>query len=379
MATPDFSEFLQHPLSIRQLHLHIIDLPQKKQFRSGIGIRKSRQALILKWEGPDGIIGYGESSCRPDPFYSAEFLTAGVELIHRFIFPQLKSVNTYGNLLKCLKKIRGWHFTKAAVEFAAHDYIRQKTGDTLFHYWPHPRINQIPVGISMGIQESQAALHESVDDALHSAYHRLKFKVYPEFDVEVFRTALPKLQSSYVSFDANGTLGIKDLSLIRFLTSFGSAIEQPFPPHRVDFFQEVKAQLPQLKVCPDEEIKSIGMLKALHQLHAVDELNLKIGRVGGLFNSLQIVDYCFRENIPVWIGGMFETGIGRSLNLQVASCLPQARAHDLSPSSRYFVEDLLSQPVEMDDKGYIHLDTVQQAVNGSILEKYTTDHSILKT
>jgi O-succinylbenzoate synthase len=379
MDIPDFSEFLQHPLSIQQLHLHIIDLPQKQQFRSGIGVRKSRQALILKWEGADGIIGYGESSCRPDPFYSAEFLTAGVELIQRFIFPQLQSVNTYGDLLKRLKKIRGWQFTKAAVEFAAHDYIRNKTGDTLFNYWPHPRINRIPVGISMGIQESEAALHKSVDDALNSAYHRLKFKVYPEFDVEMFRTALPKLKNAYVSFDANGTLGPEDLPLIRFLTSFGTAIEQAFPPHRVDFFQEVKAQLPQLNVCPDEEIKSIGMLKALHQLQAVDELNLKIGRVGGLVNSLQIIDYCFRENIPVWIGGMFETGIGRTLNLQFASCLPHSIAHDLSPSSRYFVEDLLQQPVKMDAQGYIHLDTVQRTVSDSILQKYTTDHIILES
>ena len=128
----------------------------------------------------------------------------------------------------------------------------------------------------------------------------------------------------------------------------------------------------------DEEIKSIGHLITAHQLGIVDEVNLKLGRVGGIFNSIQIAEYCLQHQLPCWIGGMFETGIGRSLNIQFAAFLLAAKAHDLSPSTRYFVEDILKSPVQMDEQGYISVASVSNSqVNELLIQKYEERRVIL--
>ena len=153
-----FQSYLSQPISIKRLELVLLDLPQKMVFQSGIGIRKSRKALIVKWIDKDGTVGYGECSCRPDPYYSDEFIDASFLLIEYFIVPYLASCKTYQDLLNLLEKIRGWPFTKAAVEFALHDLLYRKTGKMLFDYWERERLEKIPVGISLGIQNSQALI-----------------------------------------------------------------------------------------------------------------------------------------------------------------------------------------------------------------------------
>ena len=118
---------------------------------------------------------------------------------------------------------------------------------------------------------------------------------------------------------------------------------------------KAKQENPDVFICYDEEIKSLGDLIKLHHLGVLDEVNLKVGRVGGVMKSIEIIQYCTKHNIPCWIGGMFETGIGRTLNLRMASYLPNARAHDLSPSDRYFLEDIVAPNVEMNKQDFYTL------------------------
>lgn len=365
-----FQPFLQQPISFRRLELILLDLPQKEVFQSGIGLRTSRKALLIKWTDQDGAVGYGECSCRPDPYYSDEFIDAAQMLVQQFILPRLPACKTYLDLLDLHRTIRGWPFTKAAVEFALHDLLWRKTGKDLFDYWQTQRISKIPVGISLGIQRSEAQLQEAVARSQAAGYRRLKFKISPRAKVEHFQRVLEASSHELVSFDANGTFYLQDLEKLQQFSAFGNMVEQPFPPGRVDFLVAARRDIPALKVCLDEEIKSLGDLLMAHRLHALDELNLKLGRVGGLFNSLEIADYCLQHQLPCWVGGMFETGIGRSLNLRLASFLPHAQAHDLSPSSRYFQEDVLMEDIDMDEHGYIHLDTCASDVNPDLLKKY---------
>lgn len=366
------SPFLSKSISLQQLDLIVIDLPQKIVFQSGIGIRKSRQALLVKWTDLDGNIGYGECSCRPDPYYSAEFMEAAILLIQHFVFPQLKKEQTYGEVLAILKKIRGWQFTKAAVEFAMHDLIHKRDGDSIFDHWQRPQLDKIPVGISLGIQENEAILKKVVIEAKAEGYQRLKFKISPTKVAAEQFTRVPEIfTDTYLTFDANGTYEAADMEKLRPFADFKTMIEQPFPPNRIDIVQAGKQHLPHLTICLDEEVKSIGNLVTAHQLGIIDELNLKLGRVGGIVNSIQIAEYCLQHAIPCWIGGMFETGIGRSLNIQFAAFLPHAKAHDLSPSTRYFVEDILKKPVEMDDNGFIEVNSVRGSeVNEQLVQKY---------
>jgi O-succinylbenzoate synthase len=363
--------FLSTPIQLAKLELFIVDLPQKSAFQSAIGIRNSRQAIIVRWTDTDGAQGYGECSCRPDPFYSAEFLEGVALVIQQFLFPALTQASTFGEVIKAMDKVRGWPFAKASIEMAANDLIFQKTGKSIFDYWGRPARDKIPVGISIGLQKNTDQLLQTVTDGLDKGYRRLKFKIHPAYPVEQAEVLLDYKDKTLISFDANGSLGEEDFHLLEHLTRFGTAIEQPFPPHHIGLTLAAKKQYPNLKICPDEGIKDIGLLMQAHMLGAIDELNIKPGRVGGLYKSIAIANYCQDNDIPCWVGGMFETSIGRACNIQFAARL-DTQANDLSPSSRYFKYDLVDNPITMDEAGYTRLAEANAiSVNTEALQAFT--------
>ncbi|MEM9821320.1 MAG: o-succinylbenzoate synthase [Bacteroidota bacterium] len=365
---------LTQSISLRQIDLHIIELPQKQRFSSGIGVRNSREALIVKWTTEEGTIGYGECACRPDPYYSAEYLHAAADMIRRFVLPQLKKQQTYGELLALLGRIRGWNFTKTAVEAAAFSILEQRSAISWSELFPVKALERVPVGISLGLYEDKQLFYETVAKAIQAGYHRLKFKISPKADPAVFDHINPLLfeHKVHLGFDANGSFAVNDLDqLDYFVQTYQTIIEQPFPPHRFDVLLAAKERFAQLRICADEEVKSIGDLIKLHQLGAIDELNLKVGRVGGIYRSIEILNYCHQHQLPCWIGGMFESGIGRLVNLRFASLLPHAKAHDLSPSARYFHEDIISPEVTMEN-GFVRVALTEESkVTAEKLEKYT--------
>jgi len=373
-------ELFKQNISFKAIHLIQLNVPQRNTFKSGIGMRKSREALIIMWEDQNGIKGYGECSCRPDPYYSDEFTEGAIALVNKFIIPFLKKNQTFGDLFHLLNKIRGWNFTKAAVEAAALQVIEKNTGKSPFAMMEYKPLIEVPVGISLGLYSDIDEMKKVVQDALKTGYRRLKFKISPEVRIDFFDIINPLLfkANAYVSFDANGSFDEKDLDILGyFVRTYNSMIEQPFAPNRFDVLLKGKQKYPSLFICFDEEIKSIGDLIKLHRLGVLDEVNLKVGRVGGLINSMEIINYCEKHNIPCWIGGMFETGIGRMLNLRVASYLPDARAHDLSPSDRYFVEDIIQPGVQMNE-GRVDIKSLEHCkINTDLLEKYTTDKYIV--
>lgn len=370
-------EILQQNISFKSIRLIRLDLPQLAPFVSGIGIRKSREALIIEWEDQNGVKGYGECSCRPDPYYSAEFIEGAIALVKQFIVPFLKKEQNFGDLLRLLDKIRGWNFTKAAVEMAALQVIEQNTGKSPFNTLEHEPLKEVPVGISLGLYTELDHMKKVVDDALETGYRRLKFKISPTVRTDFFDVINPLLfeADTYISFDANGSFGENDLDTFAyFANTYDTMIEQPFAPSRFDVLLKAKEKHPNLFICFDEEIKSIGDVIKLHKLGVLDEVNLKVGRVGGVMKSLEIIQYCKKHHIPCWIGGMFETGIGRTLNLRMASYLPSARAHDLSPSDRYFLEDIIQPSVQMNN-GKVNMESLKNCkIKIDLIEKYMIDN-----
>lgn len=369
----------QKIFSLKKLEILVVEIPLKTMFKSGIGTRQIREAVIVKLTNKDNFVGYGEVSCRPDCYYSHEFTNAVVLVLKDFIFPILQEVNSYEDYLGKIKRIRGWNFTKSACEFALNDLIKRKTGKGILENWEKDKINKIPVGISLGIFSDKESFVKKVKSSVEEGYERLKFKISPEVDSENFKLLDNIAKDFYVSFDANGTFYPKHFQQLKLFADLGKMIEQPFPPTRLDFYLEAKKEIPHLKVCLDEEVTSLGDLVYAHKTHSIDELNLKPGRVGGLYESMQIIDYCKRHNIPCWLGGMFETGIGRSQNLQIAGFLPEAKAHDLSPSSRYFAEDIVQNPIKMFEKGFVNAkDYDLFEINKDNLEKLTREEIILE-
>ena len=344
------TKFINTPISLAQLELVVIDLPQIKPFRSAIGVRNSRKALVVKWYTNEGIIGYGECSCRPDPFYSHEFIDGAIQVIQEFIFPLIKNATTYKNVLVALSKVRGWNFTKSAIEFAMNDAIRRTTGKGILDVWQRPRLDKVPVGISMGLFEDGESMSKSIEEAEKEGYKRLKFKINPAYASPAIFKSLAASNHANLSFDANGSFTENDFDSLQQFAELGYMIEQPFAPGSAYLKSNFEKEHSNLIVCFDEEVETLGQL--IEGKNNQSELNIKPGRVGGLYNTIEMMEYCFANNIPAWIGGMFETGIGRAQNLQIASFLTDANAHDQSPSNRYFKKDVLLQPIEMED-GFI--------------------------
>ena len=376
MNHESLNHFLKTPLSLKSLELIVVELPQKTVFRSAIGERKSRKALIVKWLDTEGAVGYGECSCRPDPFYSHEFVDAAISLIREYIFPLIKQVSSYGELLQQMNRARGWNFTKAAVEFAANDLIRAKTGAGLLEASGIEALDRVPVGISLGLFNDAAALEQKLDELAGSGYQRLKFKITKGYNDPQILSVFENLEFPNVAFDANGAFDEEGFTDLNSFASFDRIIEQPYPPTYLYLHQEYLKNYRDFRMCLDEEVETYGDLVS-HSLE-MQQLNIKPGRVGGLWNTLQMIDYCNEQGIDSWIGGMFETSIGRALNLQVASLLPEARAHDLSPSSRYFTRDLVTSPIEMTD-GYISRNSFEKIeIDQQSLQDLTIEHLTLE-
>lgn len=372
-------KFLESSVDIDRIELQLIDVPQKSVFRSGIGERKSRLAIIVCWIDKDGTYGYGECSCRPDPFYSEEYSSGAMQVIKDFIFPLIKNCKTYREVIKAMSRIRGWNFTKAAVESAMNDMLQRKHGKGILEHWNREKLSKIPVGISMGLQSSEEELFRKSDEALDISYHRLKFKVNPASNPEHFIRLNEQKEIPHISFDANGTFGESDMQTLYKYAALGTAFEQAFSPQNNHLYFQLKQEFPLMKTCLDESVKYMGDLDFMSRLKCIDELNIKPGRVGGWYYAIQIADYAKKIGVPCWIGGMFETGIGRSQNIQMAAYITEAIVHDLSPSERYFTEDILEEPVQMDNQGYIKVSDYQNfEVNHEVLNRLTQEKLSIK-
>ena len=371
--------YAAQPLPWRRVEIHELAIPQVEPFRSAIGVRLERRALYVRAFDADDRPGLGECSCRPDPYFSGEFVDGAWQVLSDFVAPTLTADGTFGDLLQAVRRIRNWPFTLAAVLDAAGDLLRRRGTPDLLDRWPEAPLRKIPVGISLGLFEDSDQAVERVRRAVADGYRRIKLKVAPSMDVgtvEAIRQAFPDL---LLGFDANGSCGSEDLPLIRRLADLAPHVfEQPFAPDRLDLCLELKGQLPELRLCLDESITGLGSLRIAHRLGALDEVNIKPGRIGGPVATLEMLDACHALDLPAWVGGMFESGIGRHANLRLAARLPQAVAHDLSPSKRYFSTDVLERDITMDTDGNVDLaDDTPPAIDEDTFDRLTVRRAVL--
>ncbi len=356
LAQAAIEDSLALPITLARLEVFVARLPQRESFRSAVGVRNERWALLVRWVDEDGAWGIGESSCRPDPFFSGEFVDGSARVLTDYLMPLLPRAGTVAEVVAAVGRVRGWPFTVACLLDALFDLLRRRGEQDLLDRWPPQRLDRVPVGISLGLFPTPGAAVQRVARAVEEGYRRVKMKVAPTMDAataEAVRTAFPELA---LGFDANASCDAGDYELLARLAVLQPvSFEQPFAPRRLDLHAELRRRHPRLTVCLDESVAALGDLISAHRLGALDELNLKPGRVGGQVETVRILDYCRRHGIDAWVGGMFETGIGRLVNLRVAARLPAALAHDQSPSSRYFERDVVRQPFTMDGDGTTHL------------------------
>lgn len=336
-----------------RVDLLLVRLPFVHPFSISSATWTCKEALVLRVEA-GGVVGWGECVADPDPFYAAETTTSARHVLTEFLLPLVEPGLTFGELDARFARVRGNRMAKATVENALVDLAAKARGVPLHELLGGPR-KRIPSGISIGLQESPEALVREVADAVVRGYHRVKVKVKKGKDVDYVAAVRERFPGLPLMADANGDYRLEDAAHLARLNAFGlTMIEQPLSYS--DFYEHSLLQKElATPLCLDESIHDLADARAAIALGGCRVLNLKQGRVGGLLESSRILRHAAALGVPVWSGGMDETGIGRAVNIHLQTLDGFTLPGDTSETSRYFHEDLVEPPVVLDPEGFIEV------------------------
>jgi len=339
--------------TIDHIDLVVVKLPFVTPFAISSAVWTAKEALLLRLES-DGITAWGECVADPDPFYSYETLTGDRFIIKEFLLPLVEPGVTLGELDRKFRHVRGNGMAKATVENALLDLVAKRKQVPLHELlgWPRKRIMS---GISIGIQESPAALLAAVDEAVQAGYHRVKMKVKRGADIEYVRAVRKRHPDIKLMVDANGDYRLEDAEHLAQLDQFSLLmIEQPLSYSDIYQHSILQKRLT-TALCLDESIHDLDDAKTAVALGSCRIINIKQGRVGGLAEALRITRYAAANGIGVWSGGMDETGIGRAVNIHLQTADGFTLPGDTSETRRYFHEDIVSPPVVLEQDGFIEV------------------------
>ncbi len=338
---------------VERADLLLVRLPFVTPFSISSATWSCKEALVLRLES-GGVVGWGECVADPDPYYAPETTTSARHVLTEFLFPLVEEGLTFLELDGLFARVRGNRMAKAALENALVDLAAKTKGAPLHELLGGPR-KRVPSGISIGLQESPAALVHEVEEAVARGYHRVKVKVKKGKDVEYVAAVRDRFPDLPLMADANGDYRLEDAAHLARLDAYGlTMIEQPLSYADV-FEHSLLAKELKTPLCLDESIHDLADLRAAVALGACRILNLKEGRVGGLLESLRLLAFARERGIPVWSGGMDETGIGRAVNIHLQTVDGFTLPGDTSETSRYFHEDLVAPPVVLDAEGFVEV------------------------
>ena len=335
---------------VRSVELRLVGLPLVRPFRTSFGEMTHKECVLVRVETEDAV-GWGECVASTEPDFSEEW-NEGVWLVLRdFLAPALLQAGapSASRIERALAFVRGHPMAKAALVNALLDAELRAEKRSLATFLGAER-SRVECGVSVGIAPSTSQLLEQVDGYLAEGYLRIKLKIEPGTDVERVRAVREAHPDIALSVDANAAYELDDADVFRELDELGLLmIEQPL--HHQDLVNHAKLQARlRTDLCLDESIRSATDAAAAIELGACRTVNVKQGRVGGILEAVRVHDVCEAQGVPVWCGGMLETGIGRATNLGLAA-MPNFRLPgDTSASRRYFDEDL-TDPFELAQDG----------------------------
>lgn len=361
---------------IKEVNVRKMKMMMKNPFTTSFGTFQEKDFLLVEVKDELGNSGWGESVAFHSPWYSEETLETNLHMIRDFLVPIIldTEISHPDEVSERFAHLRKNNMAKSAVEGAVWDLFAKRNKITLAAALGGER-EKIEVGISIGINENLDELVETVRGFIDEGYKRVKVKIKPGFDVNVMRELRKHFPDVPMMADANSAYRLADTELLKELDEFNlTMIEQPLASD--DIVDHAKLQ-PELKtpICLDESIHSLEDTRKALELGSTKIINIKIGRVGGLTEAKKIHDYCMEHGIPVWCGGMLESGIGRAHNVALTTLPNFILPGDTAGSSRYWHEDIISPEVTVED-GYI---TVPEApgigyeVNLDAVDKYTVD------
>ena len=330
-----------------------IHLPLLHPFETSFGRTTEKQFLLLLVSA-QGLTGCGECVADPDPYYLPETLGTALHILRDFLVPLAfrLDLDHPRALEPAFSRVRGHQMAKAALEMAVWDLWAQRQGVPLYRLLGG-RGGRIAAGVSIGLQESEAALLTRVETEVAAGYRRIKIKIKPGRDLALVEAVRRRFPDLALMVDANSAYTLADGARLRALDPYRlTMIEQPLAWDDVVDHATLQRQL-QTPLCLDESIRSADDARRALDLGACRVINIKAGRVGGLAESLAIHDLCRARGVPVWCGGMLESGIGRLANVHLQTLPGFSLPGDTSASARYFAQDLIDPPVEVSPDGSI--------------------------
>jgi o-succinylbenzoate synthase len=344
-------------VKIDRLELRLLKLPLVHFFETSFGRIDDKHFLLVRVDG-GGFTGYGECVAEQDPYYSSETNETAWHIITEFIAPRVLGVEFVHprDVFPALKAIRGHNMAKAAVEMAAWDLFAKQRGEPLSRVLGGTR-DRIASGVSIGIQPSLGELAAKVERELAAGYRRIKIKIKPGWDLAPVEMLRARFGAIPLMVDANAAYTLADADHLATLDRFDlMMIEQPLDYDDIADHATLQRRLT-TPICLDESIKTVGIAREAIAAGACRIINIKPGRVGGFAESIRLHDLCASHGIPVWHGGMLESGIGRAANVHLSTLPNFSLPGDIAASKRYFDPDLIDPPIEVAADGTVAVPT----------------------
>jgi len=361
-------------MKIDRIELRHIKMELVFPFKTSMGTEYNEEHIIIKVKS-NGITGWGECVAEATPFYSYETVQTAWHILQNFLIPSIleKNISNVDEAIKSYSKVRGHMMAKAGLEAALWDVLAKSKNISLSKMLGGTS-RKIDVGVSIGIQNSESDLIKKVSGYLNEGYRRIKIKISPGNDIQFVKALRKEFPEILLQVDANSAYTLEDINIFKELDRYNLLlIEQPLGYE--DIYEHSKLQREiKTPICLDESIHSLGDTRAAIELESCKVINIKPGRVGGFTESKLIHDYCASKNIPVWHGGMLESGIGRAGNVALASMPNFTLPGDISASKRYYKEEIVEPEFVVNKDGTMDVPDkpgIGVEVNLKMLEKVT--------
>lgn len=336
-------------MKIETAEVVVVELPLRFRFETSFGVQTQRTVPLLILQG-EGLEGYGEGVMTALPGYREETLAGALDLLEKGLLPAVvgRDWPNPERLFAVLGRFRGNPMAKAMVEMAFWDLWARSLGEPLYALLGGVR-DRVPVGVSLGIQPDLAATIEAVSKHLDAGYQRIKLKIKPGWDTQVVAAVRERFPEAHLTVDANSAYRLSDARTLARLDAYElDYIEQPLAYD--DLLDHARlAERIATPVCLDESVVSARAARQALQLGAAGVINVKVARVGGHSEARRVHDLAQAFGVPVWMGGMLESGVGRAHNIHAATLPGYTLPGDTSSASRYWEKDVVFEPLEAED------------------------------
>ncbi|WP_453997536.1 o-succinylbenzoate synthase [Bacillus nitroreducens] len=336
-------------MKVKKVTLHLIEQKLLSPFVTGIGKVEKRESILVEVEDTEGVVGWGEVVAFSSPWYTEETIKTCWHMIEDFLVPQIvnEAYDHPQQLQNNFQSIKRNNMAKASIDMAFWDIYSKKQGISLSKAIGGTK-NFIDSGVVVSLNSIEKVLSK-IEEHIKAGYKRIKIKIKPGQDYKLLQQIRREFPTISLMVDANSAYSLKDTYHLKALDEFHLLmIEQPLAEDDIIDHAKLQKEL-QTPICLDESITSIDDARQAIELGSCRVMNIKIGRVGGMTEAIQIHNLCQSHQIPVWCGGMLETGISRAHNIALASLPNFTIPGDISASSRYWDRDVIDPEVVVEN------------------------------